>query len=45
MNVGREILIVRFIESKKGKRKYVRPKQRKKFEEIERKVGIKVEIL
>jgi len=42
---GREIPIVRFIESKKGKRKYVRPKQRKKFEEIEKRTGIKIEIL
>jgi len=42
---GRQIPIVRLIESKKGRRKYVRPEQRKKFEEIENITGIKVEVI
>lgn len=42
---GKEIPIVRLIESKKGKKKYIRPSQAKKFEEIERMTGVKVEVV
>jgi len=42
---GKEIPIVRLIESKKGKKKYIKPSQKRKFEEIERITGIKVEVV
>ena len=42
---GREIVVVRLIESKKGKSKYVRPSQREKFRKIEEMTGIKVEVV
>lgn len=42
---GRNCVVVRFIESKKGKRKYVRPSQRLTFRKIEEITGIKVEVV
>jgi hypothetical protein len=42
---GREIPFVRLIESKMEKRKYVRPRQRREFDEIEKITGIKVEVI